>query len=69
MAIVKSVMYASGSKESMWDEGERLGLSGEALRMFSHGLDEVTLDLQVDTDTGVVLIIAVDGRVVEGRRL
>lgn len=42
--------YAHSSKESMWDEGEKLGLKGEALSLFKHAIGEVEFKLSVNED-------------------
>lgn len=47
-------VYAGMSKEAMWDKGEELGLTGEALSLFRHGFCEVKLTGIVDITTGEV---------------
>ena len=59
LATIKA--YVHGSRESMWDEGEKLGLQGEALRLFSFALYEIQLELDVNDD-GSTEIVAVNGR-------
>ena len=54
--------YAHASKESMYDKGEKAGLTGEALRMFAYALSEVKFDLEVDEKTGLAEIVSVDGK-------
>lgn len=54
-------IYVHGSRDSNWEQGEKLGLTGEALRMFSF-FCEVKLSLSVNMETGEAKIIAVDDR-------
>jgi hypothetical protein len=60
--MVEAVVYLHASAEHMIETGEKLGLTGEVLRMFRHACTEVEVTLDVDTNTGLVTIIAVDGR-------
>lgn len=60
---MKATIYVGSDKDSMWEKGEELGLSGDALRMFRHAACEVRLELDV-SDDGSAKIIAVDGRAV-----
>ena len=60
--MLTTTIYLHNDKDSMWEEGERLGLKDEALRMFRHACSEVKLTLAVDEKTGVAEITAVDGR-------
>lgn len=62
--MIKAAVYLHASRESMWEKGEELGLSGEALKMFSFACTEVRVDLSVDEGTGEARIVAVDGRAV-----
>lgn len=55
-------VYLHNSKENMWETGETLGLTGEALRLFIYACVEVKITLRVDEQTGEAKIIAVDGR-------
>lgn len=57
--------WARTCSDSMWELGEKLGLSPDAIRMFRHAGCEVELTLDVDEKTGVAKIIAVDGRALE----
>lgn len=61
---MKVTLYAHGSKENVWEAGEKLGLTGDALSMFSHAIDEVKLTLTVHKNTGIATITHVDGRAV-----
>lgn len=56
--------YLHGSKEAMWDKGEAIGLSGEALGRFSFALYEVEVEveLEVNEETGEANIIRVNGK-------
>jgi len=57
-------VYVHGSDETCWNAGEKLGLTGEVLSMFSHACDEFKVTLEVDTDTGLATLTHVDGRAV-----
>lgn len=50
--MIKTTIYASISKESAYEKGEQIGLSGEALEMFKH-FNEVELEIEVE-DSGIV---------------
>ena len=66
MAKVSVVVYVHGSDEQCWNIGEKkLGLTGDALRMFSHACDEFKLTFEVDTTTGLATVTHIDGRLVE----
>ena len=62
MSLVTVTVYLHGNDERMWNTGEQLGLTGEALGMFSHACDELELELEVDTSTGLAKVIKIDGR-------
>lgn len=55
-------VYVSASKDALWDDAVRLGLSEEASLMFRHLATEVRLTYRVDRETGIGVLIAVDGR-------
>lgn len=57
-------LYVHGSDETTWEMGQKIGLKGEALSMFSHALDEIKVTLEVDMKTGLAKIVAVDDRAV-----
>lgn len=57
---INLVAYASADRESMWELAQKNGLTGEAVRMFSHALGQVRFDLEVQPD-GTIKILAVDG--------
>lgn len=59
---MKTDVYVHGSKESMYDKGLKLGLTGEALDMFSFTGYEVKLTVEVDEKSGNSTIIAVDDK-------
>lgn len=50
--MIKTTIYAEISRESAYEKGKQIGLTGEALRMFSY-FNEVKLVIEVD-DYGVV---------------
>lgn len=52
--------YAHGDKDGMWDIGEKLGLTGEALSLFRHALCEIKCTMSVNAD-GTYKIIEVKG--------
>jgi hypothetical protein len=60
-----ATIYVGRDKSSNYEEGKRLGLTGEALEMFVYACYEVALGIDVDETTGKVTIISVDGRKVE----
>jgi hypothetical protein len=64
---VRTTIYAHASKESVIEIGERLGLRGDALRMFAFAGTEVALELEVAVD-GSSRIVAVDGHYVDRRK-
>lgn len=67
--IPKTVdIYASADQDSNWNLGEKLGLTGEALSLFSFSGCEVKLTMELDAETGSTTIVAVDGRAVEPKK-
>jgi hypothetical protein len=58
---MRATIYLHSSKESNYELGEKLGLSGDALRLFSFALCEVKVDVDVESD-GNCRIVAVDGK-------
>lgn len=61
---VLATTYVHGNKETLWELGEKLGLSGDALSMFRHACDEIKIGLRVDLDTGLAEIVSVDDKAV-----
>lgn len=59
--IIRTKMYAHSSKDSNWGTGEELGLSEEALEEFCYALYEVEFSVEIDSETGKVMITAVNG--------
>ena len=59
--FAKVKVYASVSKETMWELGRKIGLTEEACQLFRHGCQEVELGLKVWKD-GSVKITTVDGK-------
>jgi len=57
--VVKA--YLHSEKESMWEVGEKAGLSEKQLELFKFALYEVEFDLLVD-DKGSVKILRVNGK-------
>jgi len=59
--IVKTKLYLHSSKESMADNGDELGLEGEAMDRFIYTFYEVVFDVEVDTETGEAYATALEG--------
>jgi len=59
---IRTDVYVHADKDTMWELGEKLGLSEEALMMFRHAASEVKLTIEVDEQTGESTIIACDGK-------
>jgi hypothetical protein len=62
MSKITTTLYLHSNKETNWEEGNRLGLRGEALHNFLYTNYEVKLKMEVNTETGTAFIIEVDGR-------
>lgn len=63
--MIRADIYVHSSRDSMWNKGEQLGLTGESLKLFSFVGCEVKLTIEVDETTGDAVIVAVDGRNLE----
>ena len=48
-------LYAHCSKETNWEKGEALGLTGDALGLFMH-FEEIALDVEVAEDGRVTVL-------------
>lgn len=59
---IKTTIYLHADKESNYEQGEELGLTGEALNYFMYACYEVGIDVEVDKETGETIIVGVDGR-------
>jgi colicin import membrane protein len=59
---LRTTVYLHGNKESMYNAGEGLGLSGEALERFVFACYEVAVGLEVDAATGDATIVTIDDR-------
>lgn len=46
--MLKTKLYCHSNKESMYDKGEELGLSDEALDNFIYTMYEVEFDVEID---------------------
>lgn len=55
-------IYVHGSRESMWELGTKLKLTGEVLRFFSFAAEEFKITLRVDLETGDAFPIAINDR-------
>lgn len=53
-------VYLNSSREYMYQKGEELGLTGEALRMFSFTGYEEKLTYAVDMETGASVLVAIN---------
>lgn len=60
--MITTDIYVHSSRDTMFDRGERLGLTGEALKLFSFVGCEVKLTIEVNEETGDAVIVAVDDR-------
>ncbi len=56
-----TTVYVHADKDSMYEKGESLGFKDDELRMFSHALTEIEIEISVDK-MGIVKILKVDGR-------
>ena len=59
--IVETKLYLHSSKESMADNGDELGLKGEAMDRFIYTFYEIGFDVEVDTETGEAFATTMDG--------
>jgi hypothetical protein len=59
---VRITLYVHGARESGYDAGEKAGLEGEALRMFSFAATEHEIEYEVDSETGAAVAVKIDGR-------
>jgi ribosome modulation factor len=59
---MKIVLFIHGSREKAFDAGEKAGLAGKALQMFSYTSNEHRIEYLVDEKTGVAIPITIDGR-------
>jgi len=60
--MIRTDIYVHSSRDSMWEKGEQLGLTGEALKLFSFVGCEVKLTIEVDEKTGDAVIVAADDK-------
>jgi hypothetical protein len=56
----RTTVYLHSDKDSMYETGVKIGLTGEALSMFSHALCEVRFEIEVD-ETGLTTIVGLEG--------
>jgi hypothetical protein len=54
-------LYLHGDKDRMYEIGEEMGLSGEALRAFAYTATEVELDVLVHRETGRAAAVKING--------
>lgn len=64
---MKVIAYLHASKENMRGHGEKAGLTGAALDLFSYACHEVEVTLDVGAD-GNATITHVDGRAVAAEK-
>jgi hypothetical protein len=62
---MKTILYIHSEKETLYEIGEELGLTGEALQNFSYALYEVDFEVDVDEKTGDITILKVNGKNLE----
>ena len=62
--MIKTKLYCHSSKDSMWAQGEELGLSDEALSNFIYTMYEVEFDVEID-ENGYVYATHVNGMKLE----
>jgi hypothetical protein len=53
-------IYTYAEREQLYEKGESIGLTGEALKMFSYA-QEYEIDLTVEEETGKITIIRIEG--------
>ena len=58
--IVEKKLFLHGSRDYHFEEGEEMGMSGEALSNYSRALYEVTFNCKVNTKTGDIEVLSVD---------
>jgi len=58
--MITANVYVHSSKESNYDLGETLGLTGEALENFMYTAHEVKLTYEVNPESGATRFIAVN---------
>jgi hypothetical protein len=67
--MILADVYVHGSDESVYEVGEKIGLSGSALDMFSHCADEVKLTFIVSEENGIATIARVNDRDIQGQKI
>ena len=65
MPTIPTSCYLHSDKDTMYELGRKLGLTGEALSQFKYACCEVKVDIIVDTRDGLAHITQVEGRKVE----
>ena len=63
---MRITVYVHGSDDSCYDAGEKAGLQGEALKMFSYAAYEHKIEYEVDPETGDARPVKIDGREISG---
>lgn len=58
---IRAKLYSHSSKDSNADKGDELGLSDKAMEKFCYALYEVEFDVEINRETGKVMITAVNG--------
>ena len=59
---MRTTMYLSSDKQNNYEIGKGLGLKDTALNYFSHALQSIELQCEVDIVTGDCMILKVNGR-------
>jgi hypothetical protein len=65
MLKLEADVYLHSSKETNYEQGRSMGLTGAALDNFMYACYEVRIGLEVDAETGDAVIVSVDGREVK----
>jgi hypothetical protein len=60
-----ATLYVHGSREHAYDVGQKLGLTGKALELFSFAACEIKLTLNVNETTGEAWVTHMNDRRVE----
>lgn len=67
MKNIEATIIASASRFASWQVGQDLGLQGKALEKFRDSLELIEVGVSVDVETGLVEIVSVDGKAVDGK--
>jgi hypothetical protein len=62
---MKATIYLQSDRISNYNLGQKIGLTREALEMFSFACYEVEIVVEVNVETGECVIVSVDGKEVK----